>query len=407
MNSSRVGFENLQTKMRQGYGSAASEHQLKALLLGSGELGKELAIEFQRLGIVVVACDAYANAPAMQVAHDFRVFNMNDAEALRAVVEECQPDLIVPEIEAIATVELVELEKKGFYVVPNARATALTMNREGIREFAAKELGLPTARYAFASTFVEFADAVKTLGFPCYVKPLMSSSGKGQSKIIEAKQLAEAWDHSQCAGRNGKGRVIVEAHVPFEHEITLLTVRSVTGTQFCDAIGHIQVEGDYLESWQPHSMTETQLKKAKEIAKSVTDGLGGFGLFGVELFLLKDGEVLFSEVSPRPHDTGLVTLCTQTQSEFALHACAVLGIPVTQVVRHSIGASRALKAKETDESPLTLNLAEGLKVTQSQVRIFGKPRAHKNRRMGVALCNGPDAEAALKGAREVAKSLGY
>ena len=380
-------------------GPAHSPKAFRVLLLGSGELGKELCIEFHRLGIEVIACDAYADAPAMQVAHGSKIFSMTDAKLLRAVVEEVSPDLIVPEIEAIATEELLRLEEEGYRVAPNARATVLTMNREGIRTFASKELGLPTAAHRFANTFPEFVKAAEELGFPCYVKPLMSSSGKGQSRINHPAELAEAWDKSQTQGRTGKGRVIVEAHVPFESEITMLTVRSPSGTLFCDPIGHVQKEGDYVESWQPHPMTSDQIARSQEIAAKITEGLGGFGVFGVELFLLKSGEVLFSEVSPRPHDTGLVTLCTQHLSEFALHARAVLGLPLTELKRHSVGASVALRSDVEADLPVVEGLEKALGVPETQIRIFGKPKAFSKRRMGVVLANGGDTLEALERAR--------
>lgn len=371
----------------------------KVLLLGSGELGKEVALELQRLGVEVVACDAYANAPAMQVAHRSHVFNMRDAAALRAIVLRERPNLVVPEVEAIATDELLRLEQEGVRVVPTAEAAFLTMDREGIRRLAAEELGLPTARYFFADTFEEFSVAVRRMGFPCVVKPVMSSSGKGQSVARGEGDLRASWDLSQTAGRAGAGRVIVEEFISFESEITLLTVRSVSGTAFCDPIGHLQSEGDYVESWQPHPMPAAQIAEARRIAKTVTDRLGGHGLFGVELFLLKDGRVVFSEVSPRPHDTGLATLVTQDLSEFALHARAILGLPVRVVHRHRIGASAALRATEPLRAPRYLGVAQALEDDRVSVRLFGKPDARPKRRLGVALAWGETVEEARDRAR--------
>ncbi|MDE5935108.1 MAG: formate-dependent phosphoribosylglycinamide formyltransferase, partial [Muribaculaceae bacterium] len=308
-------------------GSAGTSKGIKAMMLGSGELGKEVVIELQRLGVETVACDKYANAPAMQVAHKSRVFNMLDAAALRSAIEEEKPDFIIPEVEAIATPELVKLEQEGWHVVPTARAAMLTMNREGIRRLAAEELGLKTSPYRFASTREEFDRAVEEIGMPCVVKPVMSSSGHGQSTVKKASDIDAAWHEAQEGGRAGAGRVIVEGFVDFDYEITLLTVRSVSGTVFCEPVGHIQQNGDYRWSWQPQPMSDKAIESAKAMAKAITDALGGYGIFGVELFV-KDDEVIFSEVSPRPHDTGMVTMISQDMSEFALHARALLGLPV-------------------------------------------------------------------------------
>jgi phosphoribosylglycinamide formyltransferase 2 len=374
----------------------------KALLLGSGELGKEVALELARLGIEVIACDKYNHAPAMQVSHKSRVLNMLDAKSLRTTVEEVRPDIIIPEVEALATSELEKLESEGWKVIPTARATRLTMDREGIRRMAAEELRLPTARYIFADTYDEFCNACHSMGFPCVVKPIMSSSGKGQSIVCHADQLMVSWKTAQEGGRAGTGKVIVEEFIAFESEITLLTVRAANGTHFCDPIGHKQVDGDYIESWQPHSMTADQILLCRQIAEKVTDALGGYGLFGVELFLLKDGRVLFSEVSPRPHDTGMVTLATQSWSEFALHARAILGLPIWQISRHSDGASVALKSSEAHSEPKYLGLERAFALPNVDVRIFGKPNATAGRRLGVVLATGKNIQEALASAREAA-----
>jgi len=376
----------------------------KVLLLGSGELGKEVALELQRFGVEVVACDSYADAPAMQVAHRSHVFDMRDAAALRATVLREKPDLVVPEVEAIATDELLRLEKAGLRVVPTAEAAFLTMDREGIRRLAAEELGLPTARYLFADTFEEFTAAAHRMGFPCVVKPVMSSSGKGQSIARSEGDLSASWNLSQTAGRTGAGRVIVEEFISFESEITLLTVCSTAGTAFCDPIGHLQSEGDYVESWQPHPMPSAQLAEAERIAKRVTERLGGYGLFGVELFLLSDGRVFFSEVSPRPHDTGLVTLITQELSEFALHARAILGLPVRVVHRHRTGASAALRAPGHLRAPRYFGVAQAVEDDRVSVRIFGKPDARPKRRLAVTLAWSDTVDEARARAR-VARDL--
>lgn len=356
----------------------------KALLLGSGELGKEVAIELQRYGVEVVACDKYENAPAMQVAHRSHVFSMLDGGALRHVIEQEKPDHIIPEVEAIATPELVKLEQEGYHVTPTARAAYLTMNREGIRRLAAEELGLPTSPYRFADTYEEFRAAIDAIGLPCVVKPVMSSSGHGQSTIKTADQIDAAWHEAMEGGRAGAGRVIVEGFVKFDYEITLLTVRSCSGTTYCQPIGHIQVNGDYRQSWQPQPMTADALAQAQDIAKHITDALGGYGIFGVELFV-KGNEVIFSEVSPRPHDTGMVTMISQDMSEFALHARALLGLPVPEIRFYGPSASMAVVVEgDTDKIEMD-NLEQVLAEGGVQMRIFGKPEIKGHRRMGVIL----------------------
>lgn len=375
-------------------GVPGSEHARKVMLLGSGELGREVALELMRLGCEVIACDRYEGAPAMQIAHRAHVFNMLDAQALRAIVEDERPDLIVPEIEALATDELVKLEADGFTIVPNARATRLTMDREGIRRLAAETLGLPTARYHFADSWEQFQSLADDLGFPVVVKPIMSSSGKGQSVARTREDLRNSWEYSQTGGRAGASRVILEEFIPFDSEITLLTVRSISGTTFCDPIGHRQEEGDYVESWQPHPISDQQLAQARDIAQTITDNLGGFGLFGVEFFLLKDQRVLFSEISPRPHDTGMVTMITQPVSEFALHARAILGFPIKEIRRHCQGASAAFKATEAVETPVFIGVADVFDNANCDLRIFSKPVATKGRRMAVVLATGDSIEQA-------------
>lgn len=372
-------------------GSVMTPVGRKALLLGSGELGKEVAIELQRYGIEVVACDKYANAPAMQVAHRCHVFNMLDGEALRKVVEEEKPDHIIPEVEAIATGTLRELEAEGYHVTPTATAAWLTMNREGIRRLAAEELDIATSPYRFASNYDEFRDAVDAIGIPCVVKPIMSSSGHGQSTIKSADEIDAAWREAQEGGRAGAGRVIVEGFVDFDYEITLLTVRSCSGTTFCKPVGHIQVNGDYRYSWQPQPMTDAALASAQEIARKVTDALGGYGIFGVELFI-KGDKVIFSEVSPRPHDTGMVTMISQDLSEFALHARALLGLPVPEIRFLGPSASRAVVVDgDTDKIEFD-NLREVLSEPGTQLRIFGKPEVKGHRRMGVILATADTVE---------------
>lgn len=365
-------------------GSVMTPIGKKALLLGSGELGKEVAIELQRYGVEVIACDRYANAPAMQIAHRSYVFNMLDGAALREVIEKEKPDHIIPEVEAIATDVLVELEKEGYNVTPTARAARLTMNREGIRRLAAEELGIKTSPYKFAGTEAEFRQAIEEIGIPCVVKPIMSSSGHGQSTVKSADQIDAAWREAQEGGRAGAGRVIVEGFVDFDYEITLLTVRSVAGTVCCPPVGHIQVNGDYRYSWQPQPMSDKAIESAKEIAKKVTDALGGYGIFGVELFI-KGDEVIFSEVSPRPHDTGMVTMISQDMSEFGLHARALLGLPVKEVKFYGPSASRAIVVEGDTDKIEMCDLDKVLEEPGVQIRIFGKPEIKGHRRMGVIL----------------------
>lgn len=372
-------------------GTIKTEAGKKALLLGSGELGKEVAIELQRMGVEVIACDKYEGAPAMQVAHRAYVFDMLDGDALRQVVEKEKPDHIIPEVEAIATSTLVELEKEGYNVTPTARATWLTMNREGIRRLAAEELGLPTSTYIFASNKAEFEAAVDTIGIPCVVKPVMSSSGHGQSTIRRREDIEPAWNESQSGGRSGAGRVIVEGFVYFDYEITLLTVRSVSGTTFCKPIGHIQVDGDYRYSWQPQPMSTEALLKAEEIAHKITSALSGYGIFGVELFV-KGNDVIFSEVSPRPHDTGMVTMISQDLSEFALHARAILGLPVPAIDFYGPSASRAVVVEGNTTCIEMDNLEKVLEEPGTQMRIFAKPEINGHRRMGVILARGESVE---------------
>lgn len=385
-------------------GSVMTRVGRKALLLGSGELGKEVAIELQRFGVEVVACDKYENAPAMQVAHRSHVFSMLDANALRHVIELEKPDHIIPEVEAIATPELVKLEAEGYHVTPTARAAFLTMNREGIRRLAAEELGLPTSPYRFADTYEQFREAIDAIGLPCVVKPVMSSSGHGQSTIKTADQIDAAWHEAMEGGRAGAGRVIVEGFVKFDYEITLLTVRSCSGTTFCQPIGHIQVNGDYRQSWQPQPMSTDALAKAQDIARKITDALGGFGIFGVELFV-KGNEVIFSEVSPRPHDTGMVTMISQDMSEFALHARALLGLPVPEIRFYGPSASIAVVVEgDTDKIEMD-NLEQVLAEGGVQMRIFGKPEIKGHRRMGVILATADTLEEARAKAQRAYDAL--
>jgi phosphoribosylglycinamide formyltransferase 2 len=386
------------------WGAPFSARSRKLLLLGSGELGKEVIIEAQRLGVETVAVDRYEGAPAMGVAHRSYVMDMLDPEALKQLIRAEKPDLIVPEIEAIATGALVELEEEGFLVVPTARSARLTMDREGIRRLAAEELGLPTAGYRFADSLDELRQAVGELGTPCVIKPIMSSSGKGQS-ICRKPEDAEACWNTALDGARAKGtRVIVEAFVTFESEITLLTVRSASGTVFCPPIGHIQKDGDYVESWQPHQMSEALLAEAQSIARAVTDQLGGYGIFGVELFLTRDG-VLFSEVSPRPHDTGMVTMITQDLSEFALHVRAILGFPLDSVRLLTPGASSVLKAEGAGQAFAVTGIDEALALPRTQVRVFGKPEIRPGRRMAVTLSSAEDVEIARTTAKQAASML--
>ncbi|AJY77111.1 formate-dependent phosphoribosylglycinamide formyltransferase [Paenibacillus beijingensis] len=386
------------------YGSPLSNAARKIMLLGSGELGKEVVIEAQRLGVETIAVDRYAGAPAMQVAHRSHVIDMLDPDQLRRIILEEKPDLIVPEIEAIATVALVELEREGFKVIPTARAARLTMDREGIRRLAAETLRLPTAPYRFADTLEELQSAVEELGTPCVIKPIMSSSGKGQSVCHSQAEIASCWNYAMEGGRAKKKRVIVEGFVNFRSEITLLTVRSVSGTVFCEPIGHVQKDGDYIESWQPHQMSQQDKEQAEAIAKSITEALGGYGIYGVELFLTDDG-VLFSEVSPRPHDTGMVTMVTQDLSEFALHVRAILGFPVPSVKLLTPGASHTLKAAKEHRNFRIGGFEEALSLPNTQVRVFGKPDTKKGRRMAVALSHADDTDSARELARRAAESL--
>jgi len=365
-------------------GTACTASATRVLLCGAGELGKEVVIELQRLGVEVIAVDRYANAPAMQVAHRSHVISMLDGEALRAIIEAESPDYIVPEIEAIATATLAELEQEGFTVIPTARAVQLTMNREGIRRLAAEELGLQTSPYTFAGNLQEYQAAVAQLGLPCMVKPVMSSSGKGQSLVREDADINKAWDYAQSGGRSGAGRVIVEGYIDFDFEITLLTVRHSQGTSYCQPVGHKQVDGDYRESWQPQAMSPRALEKAQQIARTVTDRLGGRGIFGVELFI-KGEEVCFNEVSPRPHDTGLVTLISQPLSEFALHARAILGLPIPEIENYGAAASCVILAEGHSQRPVYHGLDEALSSPATQLRLFAKPEVDGRRRMGVVL----------------------
>lgn len=376
----------------------------KAVLCGSGELGKEIAIELERYGVHVVAVDKYANAPAMQVAQSSHVLSMLDGDALAKMIEEENPDLVIPEVEAIATQKLIELEKKGYTVIPTAKATYLTMNREGIRRLAAEELGIPTSKYEFAQTEDEFNAAVERIGFPCVVKPVMSSSGHGQSVVRNESQVAEAWKISQEGGRAGGGKVIVEGFVDFDYEITLLTVRHCAGTTFLKPVGHHQVDGDYRESWQPQGMSAAAEKKAQEIAGKITDALGGYGIFGVELFV-KGEDVIFSEVSPRPHDTGMVTMISQDMSEFALHARAVLGLPVPEVRFYGPSASKAIVVESDTTEYEFQNVDKVLEEPGVQVRFFGKPEIRGHRRVGVILATDETVEKALQKAERAYSKL--
>ncbi|MCX8730187.1 formate-dependent phosphoribosylglycinamide formyltransferase [Gilliamella sp. B2969] len=385
-------------------GTPLSPTSTKVMLCGAGELAKEVVIELQRFGCEVIAVDRYANAPAMQVAHRYHVINMLDGQALRKVIEAEKPDYIVPEIEAIATDTLVELEQQGFTVIPTAKATQLTMNREGIRRLAAEELKLPTSPYRFAINEHEFKKAVEEIGFPCFVKPVMSSSGKGQSLIRNHQDIELAWTYAQAGGRAGGGKVIIEGLVDFDYEITLLTVRHIHGVSFCQPIGHRQEKGDYRESWQPQAMSDNALKLAKEIATKVTDALGGRGLFGVELFI-KGDQVWFSEVSPRPHDTGMVTLISQNLSEFALHARAILGLPIPVIEQYGPSASAVLLVEGDSKQVTFVNLDKALSQPQTDLRLFGKPEVKATRRMGVALARALTVEEAISKAKNAVKQI--
>lgn len=378
----------------------------RALLLGSGELGKEITIELQRYGVEVIACDRYENAPAMQVAHRSYVFNMLDGKRLREIIEAEHPSLIIPEVEAIATPTLVELEKEGYHVIPTANAAFLTMNREAIRRLASEELHLPTARYKFADDHDEFIAAIKEIGIPCVVKPIMSSSGHGQSTVHNEAEVETAWKISQEGGRAGGGRVIVEGFVHFDYEITLLTVRHAGGTTFLNPIGHHQVDGDYRESWQPQAMSETALQQAQHIAKQVTDALGGYGIFGVEMFVEGD-HVIFSEVSPRPHDTGMVTMISQDLSEFALHARAVLGLPIPEVRFFQPSASKAIVIEGEGTEVEFEGIDKVLAIPGVQLRLFGKPAVHGHRRYGVILATDETVEKALQKAEQAYQCISY
>ena len=385
-------------------GTPLSPSALRVMFLGGGELGKEVVIELQRLGVETIVVDRYANAPAQQVAHRAHVIDMTDARALRALVEQERPHLIVPEIEAIATDELVRIEvDKLATIIPTANAAHITMNRERIRVLAAEELKLPTSPYEFASSLEDLQAAIARIGFPCFVKPVMSSSGKGQSRLKSEADVAPAWDYAMSAGRVKQPRVIVEGQVMFGFEVTLLTVRAASGTHFCEPIGHVQVDGDYVESWQPQAMSAKALERARDIAGKVTAALGGHGIFGVELFV-KDDEVWFSEVSPRPHDTGLVTLVSQHQSEFALHARAILGLPVDTSLR-APGASAVIYGGMEAQGIAFNGVAEALSAPESEVRLFGKPESFKKRRMGVALARGANTSEARARANQAASAV--
>ncbi|KAB1182003.1 formate-dependent phosphoribosylglycinamide formyltransferase [Photobacterium damselae] len=385
-------------------GTALTNSATRVLLLGSGELGKEVAIECQRLGVEVIAVDRYPNAPAMHVAHRSHVIDMLDGEALQQIIATEKPHYVVPEIEAIATDTLVELEKQGLNVVPTANATKLTMNREGIRRLAAETLSIPTSPYRFADTYQDFVDAIEFVGTPCVVKPIMSSSGKGQSVIKSEADYATAWQYAQEGGRAGQGRVIVEGFVEFDYEITLLTIRAVDGIHFCAPIGHRQEDGDYRESWQPQAMTEQALIAAQDVAAKVVDALGGYGLFGVELFV-KGDQVMFSEVSPRPHDTGMVTLISQDQSEFALHVRAFLGLPIRHICQYGPSASAVVLAEGTSNAIQFSGLDQALIEPNTQVRLFGKPEIHGRRRLGVVLTRRTSTEDAITDAITASKQI--
>jgi phosphoribosylglycinamide formyltransferase 2 len=386
-------------------GTPLSEVPTRAILLGSGELGKEVAIELQRLGVEVIAIDRYANAPAMQVAHRSYVISMLDGDALKEIIERENPAYIIPEIEAINTDVLVALEKEGYNVVPTARATRLTMNREGIRRLAAKDLGLPTSLFAFADTETEYLAVAAEIGLPFVVKPIMSSSGKGQTTVRTDEDIKLAWAYAQSGGRTGAGRVIVEGFVNFDYEITLLTVRHKDGTSFCAPIGHRQEEGDYRESWQPQPMSPEALSKAQDMAKTVTDALGGYGLFGVELFI-KGDDVIFSEVSPRPHDTGMVTMISQDLSEFALHVRAIMGLPIPNIRQLGPSASAVLLVEGESDCVSFSNLENALREPDTQIRLFGKPEVQGRRRMGVALAQGASVDDAKQKAIRAANAIG-
>jgi len=386
-------------------GTPFKEGARRVLLCGSGELGKEVVIELQRYGVEVIAVDAYANAPAMQVADRAHVISMLDGDALRCVIEKEQPDMVVPEVEAIATDVLAAIEAEGkVEIIPTARATQLTMNREGIRRLAAEELGLRTSPYEFAATREEYLAAIEKIGMPCVVKPIMSSSGKGQSTVKSEADIDVSWEYAQAGGRAGAGKVIVEGFVDFDYEITQLTVRHVDGTSFCDPIGHIQIDGDYRESWQPQSMSDRAWENARDCAKKITDALDGRGIFGVELFI-KGDEVYFSEVSPRPHDTGMVTMIAQDLSQFALHARAILGLPIPNILQHGPSASAVILVEGESEQVSFGNLNEALAQPDTQLRLFGKPLVKGKRRMGVVIARGQSIDEARQKAKAAAAAV--
>lgn len=376
----------------------------KVMMLGSGELGKEVVIELQRLGVEVIAVDRYENAPAQQVSHRAYTISMLDGAALRALVEQEKPDFIVPEVEAIATATLVELEQEGYCVIPTAKATQLTMNREGIRRLAAEELGLKTSPYRFVDNFEDFQSAIKEIGIPCVVKPIMSSSGHGQSIIKSDEQIQQAWDYSQEGGRAGGGRVIVEGFIQFDYEITQLTVRHIHGTSFLAPIGHIQIDGDYRESWQPQVMSEKAQQKAQEVAEKITSALGGRGIFGVELFVCGD-DIIFNEVSPRPHDTGMVTMISQELSQFALHARAILGLPIPEIYQISPAASKAIVVEGKSDNVVFGNLDKVLEEVGTNIRLFGKGEVNGHRRLGVILARDENSNKARNKAQRAYEKL--
>ena len=387
-------------------GTPLTPSALKVMLLGAGELGKEVVIEFQRYGVEVIAVDRYNNAPAMQVAHRSYTVSMLDGEALRKIIKQEKPQYIIPEVEAIDTLMLVELEKEGFTVIPTANAARLTMNREGIRTLAAEELQVKTSPYAFASDLDELTSITQVFGFPCVIKPIMSSSGKGQSLVKTETEVAEAWTYAQEGGRSGGGKVIVEGFIDFDYEITLLTIRHRDGVLFCEPIGHRQEHGDYQESWQPHPMSENALKEAQRIAKKVVNALGGYGIFGVEFFI-KDDTVYFSELSPRPHDTGMVTMISQDLSEFALHVRAILGLPIPVIRQLGPSASAVIGVKGSSKSIIFSGLDDALSEPDTQLRLFGKPEVQGERRMGICLSKGASIDEARAKANKAASSIKY
>lgn len=387
-------------------GTPLKSSAIKVMMLGSGELGKEVVIEFQRYGVEVIAVDRYDHAPAMQVAHRSYAISMLDGKALRALIEKERPNYIIPEVEAIATDTLVELEREGFRVIPSANATRITMNREGIRTLAAETLKLQTSPYKFAGTKTEFDAAIQAIGMPCVVKPIMSSSGKGQSVVKSEKDIDYAWQYAQEGGRSGGGRVIIEGFIDFDYEITLLTIRHKNGISFCEPIGHRQEHGDYQESWQPHPMSDKALKHAQQIAASVVDALGGHGIFGVEFFV-KGDTVYFSELSPRPHDTGMVTMISQDLSEFALHVRAILGLPIPNIVQHGPSASSVILVRGNSDNIIFSGIEKALELPDTQIRLFGKPEVSGERRMGVCLARGASIEDARKKANAAAANINY